>query len=201
MKRLFIYLVLACTALTAWGQTVDEFKKMAKAGDVEALYMLGVSYSSGFNGCKQDYEEAFKWYSKAAKKGHAAAQCSLGYAYLLGQGTKKDIDKAIDWLKKAAGQGDSRAQEELGNIYYYGTYVPQNKAEAEQWYLKSAALGNTNGAFALGQMYKDTDKDKAIHYLKLSQDLYLKEYGNTNEVTDKLLREPGSGVQTRATDG
>ena len=117
MKRLFIYLVLACTALTAWGQTVDEFKKMAKAGDVEALYMLGVSYSSGFNGCKQDYEEAFKWYSKAAKKGHAAAQCSLGYAYLLGQGTKKDIDKAIDWLKKATGQGDSRAQEELGNIY------------------------------------------------------------------------------------
>ena len=69
--------------------------------------------------------------------------------------------------------------------------MPQNKAEAEQWYLKSAALGNTNGAFALGQMYKDTDKDKAIHYLKLSQDLYLKEYGNTSDVTDKLLRELG----------
>ena len=104
MKRLFIYLILAFTALTAWGQTVDEFKKMAKAGDIEVLYMLGVSYSSGFNGCKQDYKEAFKWYSKAAKKGHAGAQCSLGYAYLLGQGTKKDIDKAIDWFKKAAKQ-------------------------------------------------------------------------------------------------
>ena len=191
MKRLFIFLILAVTALTAWGQTVDEFKKMAKAGDIEALYMLGVSYSSGFNGCKQDYKEAFKWYSKAAKKGHAGAQCSLGYAYLLGQGTKKDIDKAIDWFKKAAKQGYDMAQYELGNIYYDGFLVPKDRTEAEQWYLKAAASGNNMACFTLGVIYEKTDKEKAIYYFKKAIDQNYAQYGTTDESAEKHLRELG----------
>ena len=38
---------------------------------------LGIMYDQG-RGVKQDYVQAFKWFSKAAQQGHANAQYNLG---------------------------------------------------------------------------------------------------------------------------
>lgn len=59
MKRLFIYLTLACTALTAWGQSMNELLQKANAGDAQAQYELGYAYYFGANGCEKDYAKAF----------------------------------------------------------------------------------------------------------------------------------------------
>ena len=46
----------------------------AAGGDVNALYDLGVSYSTGTAGCAIDLIEAHKWFNLAAVSGSAAAQ-------------------------------------------------------------------------------------------------------------------------------
>lgn len=48
----------------------------AAAGDVAALFNLGVSYSTGSNGVECDLVEAHKWFNIAASRGHdEAALC------------------------------------------------------------------------------------------------------------------------------
>ena len=48
----------------------------AAAGDVNALFDLGVAYSTGSNGITCDLVEAHKWFNLAASRGHEdAAYC------------------------------------------------------------------------------------------------------------------------------
>lgn len=48
----------------------------AVAGDVAALFNLGVAYSTGSNGVECDLVEAHKWFNLAASRGHEdAAYC------------------------------------------------------------------------------------------------------------------------------
>ena len=46
----------------------------AAAGDVKALYELGIAYSSGSGGIGVDLVEAHKWFNLAALNGSAEAQ-------------------------------------------------------------------------------------------------------------------------------
>ena len=46
----------------------------AAMGDVNALYELGVAYSTGTAGVEVDFIEAHKWFNLAALKGNMAAQ-------------------------------------------------------------------------------------------------------------------------------
>jgi len=50
----------------------------AENGDVDALFELGVLYSSGDHGIALDFVEAHKWFNLAAQKGSAAAQRCRG---------------------------------------------------------------------------------------------------------------------------
>lgn len=43
----------------------------------------------------------------AAEQGDAAAQCQLGWRYLIGEGVPQDYAEAAKWLRKAAGRGRS----------------------------------------------------------------------------------------------
>ncbi len=45
----------------------------AAAGDLAALYNLGVMYSTGSHDCPCDLVEAHKWFNLAASKGHEEA--------------------------------------------------------------------------------------------------------------------------------
>ena len=46
----------------------------AAMGDVEALYELGVAYSTGTGGVEIDFIEAHKWFNLAALNGSPSAQ-------------------------------------------------------------------------------------------------------------------------------
>ena len=46
---------------------------LIKQGDTNAQFNLGVMYEDG-RGVTQDYQEAVKWYRKAAEQGDAEAQ-------------------------------------------------------------------------------------------------------------------------------
>ncbi len=65
-------------------------------------------YTEG-QGVRQDYQQAFAWYQKAAEQGNAGAQNNLGLMYYNGKGVEQDYIKALEWYQKAAEQGDAKA--------------------------------------------------------------------------------------------
>src|ERR1035437_6413735 len=79
-------------------------KAMAEAGHAQAQFDLGCMYDSG-TGVPQSYDEALKWWAKAAEKGHAVAQNNLGLMYAAGISVARDYAKAAEWYGKAADQG------------------------------------------------------------------------------------------------
>lgn len=50
--------------------TIAGYLADAAAGDIAALFNLGVSYSTGSNGVECDLVEAHKWFNLAASRGH-----------------------------------------------------------------------------------------------------------------------------------
>jgi TPR repeat protein len=77
---------------------------------------LGYMYEHGIV-VKQDYNEAFKWYSKAAENGSWIAQRNLGMLYWNGLGTEKNIKKAFELLHSAAESGNNDVYCILGRMY------------------------------------------------------------------------------------
>ncbi len=49
------------------------FLTQAASGDTNALFDLGVAYSTGSNGIEVDLVEAHKWFNLAASRGHEEA--------------------------------------------------------------------------------------------------------------------------------
>lgn len=80
--------------------------------DAEEQYHLGLLYEKGL-GVPKDYEQAFKWFKKAAEQGHPDAQYDLGLMYSRGRGVPQDSEQAAKWFKKAAEQEHLDAQSHL----------------------------------------------------------------------------------------
>jgi len=60
-------------------------KAQAESGNKEAQYNLGAMHYKG-TGVSQNYAEAFKWWSRAAKQGCVSTICGLGVLYRDGYG-------------------------------------------------------------------------------------------------------------------
>lgn len=87
-------------------------------------------------------KESFEWYLKGAELGDAKCQNNLGYScYYKGRGTEKDYEKAFSWCMKAAQQGNPHACGSVGEFYSYGIGVSKNLDEAAKWAMKAKSLG------------------------------------------------------------
>jgi TPR repeat protein len=92
--------------------SVDVLMHKAEQGDAAAQFHLGARYKNG-EGVKQDYQEALKWYRKAAEQDYADAQLILGAMHYVGQGVEQDKVKAFEWWSQAARQGNEAARKSL----------------------------------------------------------------------------------------
>lgn len=124
----------------------------AKAGDAESQTRLGRLYQDG-QGVPQNFDEALRWYRKAAAQGHPAAQHYLGLMYSKGLGVERDEVEAAKWIRAAAENGLPKAQNELGWRYLFGKGVPQNDTEALKWCWKAAEGGNAKAQANIGLAY------------------------------------------------
>ena len=78
----------------------------AEGGDVEALYDLGVSYSTGRGGVMVDLIEAHKWFNLAALSGDTRAQaCRAEISFEM---TAREIAEAQRQARAWLGQGAQR---------------------------------------------------------------------------------------------
>lgn len=145
----------------------EKYLKSAKWGNADAQFKLGECYrlNRGVNcglgdkfvfmrSSKENrFEEAAKWFTKAAEKGHAGAQCALGLLYMQGLGVMQDKTEAVKWVRKAAEKGYDKAQYDLGECYSRGEGVAENKIEALKWYRKAAEQGYADAQYAIAECY------------------------------------------------
>jgi len=85
---------------------------LAKQGNVEAQYNLGMMYRAG-RGVPRDVKEAGKWYRMAAEQGHPLAQFNLGWMYASGKGVPQDYVRSRMWFDIAIANADGEARSEF----------------------------------------------------------------------------------------
>ena len=84
--------------------------KLAKQGDTEYQFNLGVAYENG-KGLEQNKRQALNWYRLAAEKGHTKAQNNLGIMYLNGKVLPEDNTLAHMWFNIAASMGGKKPRQ------------------------------------------------------------------------------------------
>ncbi|HEX9079071.1 MAG TPA: hypothetical protein VF795_05750, partial [Desulfuromonadaceae bacterium] len=80
-------------------------------GNVVAMFNLGIIYQFG-QGVAKNPESARKWFHRAALRGDAAAQNSLGALYWY----DKSYERAAKWFLLAQRGGDERAKANYANL-------------------------------------------------------------------------------------
>lgn len=90
---------------------------------------------------RPDYDDAVKWFRKAAEKGTSWGQFNLGVSYGRGQGVPQDYTEAMKWFLKAAEQGEAMSQYSLGRMYEKGLGVVADHVEAYKWFHLAAGHG------------------------------------------------------------
>jgi len=109
-------------------QALNAFYVLAKEGDAEAQYNVGMIYANG-KGVKVDLSQSMRWYEKSAKQGNASAQYNL--AKLLHDKKQSDphaYEKAKHWYEKAVEGGVKEAYNNLASLYMEGKGVESTKS-------------------------------------------------------------------------
>jgi len=87
------------------------FRPLAEQGIVQAQDKLGDCYEG-----MEKPAEAMQWFYKAATKGYAPSQYSVGVGYYNGNGVEKNQPEGVEWLKKSAAQDFQPAIDALKQI-------------------------------------------------------------------------------------
>ncbi len=142
-----------------------------------------------------NYEEAIKWYEKAAEKNNTDAQYYIGKMYYEGKGVPADYGKAFEWCEKSAMWRNPNALFLLGEMYFNGKGVNQDYQKAFESYEKAAKLDNIDAQVELGEMYfggKGIKQDykKAFEWCKKTRNL-----SNVSRYNLGFMFEYGKGTE------
>ena len=78
-------------------QTINKLRESALEGNAAAQYRLGIHFTQS-----RDYNNAYKWFHKAAEQGYTKAHYMIGLSYSLGRGVPQNQEVALEWFPKAA---------------------------------------------------------------------------------------------------
>ncbi len=153
---------------------------LARGGDRDAQYALGVISDRGLNGTKNETLAA-DYYLKAAQQGHAKAAFKLASMYATGRGVdRKSDEQAFHWYLKAAEAGNVDGEYSVAAMYQGGRGVEKSDVQAFNWFLKAAEQGDVDAAYSVGALYQSgTGVEKSNDH---AFDWYLKaaKLGNPN---------------------
>jgi len=132
-----------------------QVEALAKKGDADAQYRLGLMYENGTDGAVTNWWQAEAWYRKAAEQGHLGAMKQLCF---------NDDGQVTDLAlcKKAAEQGNLDCQYALGELFegdqiYWGEkgllQMQRDLDEAVNWYRKAGEHGHLQAQAKLGYIY------------------------------------------------
>ncbi|KAI9140323.1 hypothetical protein BKA69DRAFT_1039356 [Paraphysoderma sedebokerense] len=141
-------------------KAVHYYAKSAEQGNAEAMYNLGVLYSTGIGVSVKDMDVALELWLKAAdltptvevmpglelpNVGVAESENALGVAYRDGSGVDIDYDRAVQWFMKSARKGCPPALNNMGCACLEGQGVKQSDKNAYDWFKKAAEAGEPSG--------------------------------------------------------
>jgi TPR repeat protein len=172
----FLALLFSCLlffSLPAKANDTASFEAMAvlaKKGDAEAQYHLGMMYNNGI-GTPQDRSQAFAWFQKSAASNHPLGAYKLG-CYYDGQGegiVASDADQALKYKLVAAEAGYALAQHDVANLYDRRG----NSEQALKWWKTAGDQGYPRALFSLFRAYSEgkgapQDLSLSYAYFKLS---------------------------------
>src|SRR6266404_4927782 len=124
----------------------------ALKGDPAAAYEVGLRFAEG-KGVAPSFEEAAKWYDRAARAGVVPALFRLGTFYEKGLSVKKDVDVARRYYMQAAERGSAKAMHNLAVLDADGGGNGANYKSASQWFRKAADRGVADSQYNLGILY------------------------------------------------
>jgi len=142
--------------------TRNKLRNFTKKKKAWAEFEMGDRYYRGVGGLHQSYEEAAKWYAKAAKQGHAAAQSDLGDMYDNGEGVPQSYQKAIEYYELSARQGNADAENNLGVMFYEGRDVETDWNRARDWLTRAAKHGNDNTTWASKNLQELDEEEEKV---------------------------------------
>lgn len=145
------------------------FRNVAKSGDNDALFYLGLYYENGF-AVEKDIQKAIVFYEEGAKHGDAYCYANLARLYADGfKGQKPDNKKAAGYYLDALSHGDALGYAGIGHMYEVGAITGKEDVEkAKEWY----------------QMAVEHDFEPAIEELERLGS----EYDSALEMDEKVLR-------------
>jgi len=125
-------------------------KPEAEKGDAVAQFILGYMYDEG-KGVPKDYDEAVKWYSRAAKQGNKEARHNLG---LLGDQDQVSKDRAEKekWHRGATEPQSAAAPPNLR--------LMEDRTEKEKWHRGATEPQSAAAPPNLRLMEDRTEKEK-----------------------------------------
>lgn len=145
----------------------DFLKKAAKAGYAPSQYMVGQMLDD-----KNNVNEAFTWYKKAAEQGVTEAEYKFGLGILQGICDEMNKDEAAKWLERAATKQHKEAIYQLCLLCH--SEIQKSEVECFTWYLKGADLGHADVQCWVADCYRlgkgcAQDITKAIQYYNLAR--------------------------------
>jgi hypothetical protein len=166
------------------------YKNAADAGNLEAMYNLGVCYANGL-GVEKSLSSADGWYRKAAEKGQADAMNNLGISYEYGNGVEQDFSKAAFWYKQGVQGGNAIAMFNLGRYYGLGNGVQEDHALSMQLFQQSAAANFAPAKEMIAQIQQAQTSELFNHLVSAFATSVL------NELSGGGHNEGDNGDQTR----
>lgn len=123
------------------------YKQAMDKGSLDATNALGVLYLNNGN-----YDQAKKYFEKAAAQNDEIANYNLGNMSFLGKKAALNPE-AVAYYKKSASKNYAPAYVALGDMYATGKGVTFNVNQAEEYYLKAADLNDDVAIDRLALLY------------------------------------------------
>ncbi len=167
----------------------DYWIPVARAGDINASYNMGILFLKGY-GVQKDPEEALLWFEKAATGGVTEAQNLLALLYIRGEYTPRNLPRAEELLAAAANKGDPIAQYNLAVFYEVNEKSEEKTSRIYELYRYSAESGNERAAARLKDLPIPKDDPKA-------NDAATKAVQNAEEIAESKPENSdfGSGIE------
>ena len=125
----------------------SNLRDLAKAKDPIALFCIGLME---IDNPPRNVEKGIRNLERAANKGLATAQATLGMIYFTGIGVSRDPKEAIAWCSKAARKRLPLGMFYLGMAYSSGDGISRNNDFSNRWIRAAADKGLVMAQLTLG---------------------------------------------------
>jgi len=115
---------------------IDTIKNLAKAGDANGQFILGIFLENGYL-LDKDEQAAAQWYEKSASQGYAPAQHALSQLLWAGRGITKNQALAYEYCHSAADKGYLPAQLDIAVSFEQGIGIEADQKKCLEWINKA----------------------------------------------------------------